>query len=283
MLLHRQRVSSAGLFLKKHPVTSGGSRSIIRFKTKWSDYSKHPKLTYLPKNNAGRGNTGQIVLWSKNSVKHKFRNLKINYTYRSKYVGFIATFVIIPLQTKLLALVFFNSGYASYIPTTELHKIFMFLYSPFYATSVSLRDTERFGKNVKNIFKNPMFFILHQIKRNSIISLIELLPHTGVQYCRSSGCKSRLINTDPRKGTALVQLPSGVKKIVSLFSTAYLGQVSIPFKKYCTNTKAGYWRSLGKKSMVRGVARNPVDHPHGGRTKSIKYPRTPWGKTTKFK
>ena len=40
---------------------------------------------------------------------------------------------------------------------------------------------------------------------------------------------------------------------------------------------------LGKKPKVRGVAKNPTDHPHGGRTKAIKYPRTPWGKTTKFK
>jgi large subunit ribosomal protein L2 len=40
---------------------------------------------------------------------------------------------------------------------------------------------------------------------------------------------------------------------------------------------------LGKKSIVRGVAMNPVDHPHGGRAKSIKYPRTPWGLTTKYK
>jgi large subunit ribosomal protein L2 len=54
-------------------------------------------------------------------------------------------------------------------------------------------------------------------------------------------------------------------------------------KRLVTNTKSGYWRSFGLKPHVRGVARNPVDHPHGGRAKSIKYPRTPWGKTTKFK
>jgi large subunit ribosomal protein L2 len=50
-----------------------------------------------------------------------------------------------------------------------------------------------------------------------------------------------------------------------------------------TNTRSGYWRNFGLKPHVRGVARNPVDHPHGGRAKSIKYPRTPWGKTTKYK
>jgi large subunit ribosomal protein L2 len=51
----------------------------------------------------------------------------------------------------------------------------------------------------------------------------------------------------------------------------------------CTNVKSGYWRSFGVKPIVRGVAMNPVDHPHGGRTKAVRYQRTPWGHTTKYK
>lgn len=128
---------------------------------------------------------------------------------------------------------------------------------------------------LNRVFKNPTFFCLNQITRTSIISLLELLPGLGVQYCRSSGCRARLVSTDFFKSTALVTLPSGIKKIFSLYSTAYKGGVSLPVKKYFANTKAGYWRAWGCKSQVRGVARNPVDHPHGGRTKSIKYPRTP--------
>jgi large subunit ribosomal protein L2 len=61
------------------------------------------------------------------------------------------------------------------------------------------------------------------------------------------------------------------------------GSISLKENKNFLNGKAGYWRSFGLKSLVRGVAMNPVDHPHGGRTKSVRYPRTPWGKTTKFK
>jgi large subunit ribosomal protein L2 len=80
-----------------------------------------------------------------------------------------------------------------------------------------------------------------------------------------------------------LELPSGIKKIFSYYSYVFLGRVALRWSKRFTTNKAGYWRSFGSKSMVRGVARNPVDHPHGGRTKSIKYPRTPWGKTTKFK
>ena len=51
--------------------------------------------------------------------------------------------------------------------------------------------------------------------------------------------------------------------------------------KLALNNKAGYYSRYGKKPINRGVARNPVDHPHGGRAKSVKYQRTPWGKTTK--
>lgn len=121
----------------------------------------------------------------------------------------------------------------------------MFLYSPikypfFKEVRERKADMLQFGKSAESIFKSPMFFILQQIKRNSIISLIELIPNLGIQYCRSSGCKSRLITTDQIKGTALVSLPSGIKKVVSLFATAYRGRVSLAFKKYCANTKAGF-------------------------------------------
>ena len=78
-------------------------------------------------------------------------------------------------------------------------------------------------------------------------------------------------------------MPSGVRKSFSLYSLTSLGAVSLKIKKLVVNTKAGFWKRYGKKSQVRGVAMNPVDHPHGGRTKAIKYPRTPWGKTTKKK
>jgi large subunit ribosomal protein L2 len=59
--------------------------------------------------------------------------------------------------------------------------------------------------------------------------------------------------------------------------------VALPEAKRFSNSKAGYWRLFGNKPTVRGVAMNAVDHPHGGRTKSIKHPLTPWGKTTKKK
>jgi len=121
------------------------------------------------------------------------------------------------------------------------------------------------------------------LKLLSKVSLIELYPGSGVQYVRSSGTFSRFIKIDWLKHAALVELPSGVKKFFSLYSIVTLGAVSLKLKRSLTNTKSGFWKSHGFKSKVRGVARNPVDHPHGGRTKAIKNPRTPWGKPTKLK
>ena len=60
-----------------------------------------------------------------------------------------------------------------------------------------------------------------------------------------------------------------------MYSLGSIGPVSLSEKKHVRNTKAGFYKNLGKKSIVRGVAMNPVDHPHGGRTKAIRYPRTP--------
>lgn len=80
---------------------------------------------------------------------------------------------------------------------------------------------------------------------------------------------------DTRTNTAVIKLPSGVKKVFSIYSLASLGQVFTNDKKLLKNNKAGYYSNLGHKPKVRGVAMNPVDHPHGGRTKAIRYPRTP--------
>jgi len=113
------------------------------------------------------------------------------------------------------------------------------------------------------------------LPRLSKISLLELFPGRGVQYIRSAGSRGKLIKFDHDRHTALIQLPSGVRKFFSIYSLGSLGSIALGSKKSTANTKAGFYKNQGVKSIVRGVAMNPVDHPHGGRTKAIKYPRTP--------
>lgn len=91
-------------------------------------------------------------------------------------------------------------------------------------------------------------------------------------------CRSTFFNH-----TTTIALPSGRIRRFSLYAVAAVGPVAFSEKKRLRDTRAGTNRKFGKKVLTRGVAKNPIDHPHGGRTKAIRYPRTPWGKTTKFK
>jgi len=130
---------------------------------------------------------------------------------------------------------------------------------------------------------NPSLFIIRKLPRNQFMSLVELYPNKGIQYIRAPGSKAKILKMDTRVSTAVIKLPSGVRKVFSIYSLASLGQVLLAEKKLYKNNKAGHGNNLGYKPRVRGVAMNPVDHPHGGRAKAIKYQRTPWGKTTKYK
>lgn len=81
---------------------------------------------------------------------------------------------------------------------------------------------------------------------------------------------------DTRTGLSLVKLSSGIKKVFSAFALSSSGHANLYIlKNRFKNTKSGDQRKKGFKPIVRGVAMNPVDHPHGGRTNSIRYPRTP--------
>jgi len=249
---------------------SSASRNINKLTSRWFDKQPFTQLMWRKLSKAGRGKGGRIVVWTKSSIKRRLRYPKINYSFRHWYVGFISTFRFIPFQQKLVALTFFGSGAAVYLQATDKWKIFQLMYPRQYR-----RPAAKWAV--------PSFFVLHQTRRLSRVSLAELSPGLGIQYIRSAGCFARFIKINAETHTAVLQLPSGVRKSFSLFSLASLGAVALRPKRWTANTKSGHWRSYGVKPHVRGVARNPIDHPHGGRTKSIKYPRTPWGKTTKFK
>ena len=104
---------------------------------------------------------------------------------------------------------------------------------------------------------------------------LELYPTKGVQYCSSSGSIAVITKIDNRSSLALIRLPSGVQKIFSSFSTGSSNRIPFLNKSLKNPAKAGFKVSIGKKPLSRGVAKNPVDHPHGGRNKAIRYQRTP--------
>lgn len=211
-----------------------------------------------------------MIIRTKGALLKKFRTVKINYCYNLLKLSFITNFSFVPYRNKLLSLVRYAHGDLSYYITTEKHKMFNMFFVPW--------KHERTHYNHKKFFGRLIFY-----KNLSFVSLVETMPLKGAQYCRSSGTISKILKLDYKSLSTLIKLPSGRTKFFSAFGFAASARVLFKDNKKFFNSKAGYWKGFGFKSIVRGVAMNPVDHPHGGRTKSIKYPKTPWGKTTKFK
>jgi len=125
---------------------------------------------------------------------------------------------------------------------------------------------------------------MNNIPVGTIIHNIEMKPGKGGQISRAGGTYAQLIGRD--QGYAQLKLTSGELRMVRGECMATIGAVSNPDQANIKIGKAGRKRWLGKRPSVRGVAMNPVDHPHGGgegRTSGGRHPVTPWGKPTKGK
>lgn len=103
----------------------------------------------------------------------------------------------------------------------------------------------------------------------------------GGQYARAAGTFCQIIEINRIKELVLIELPTKERRWLSWYTLATVGRVSNIFSKNQIWGKAGYFRNMNVRPTVRGVAMNPVDHPHGGRTKVNVPEVTPWGKIAK--
>ena len=118
----------------------------------------------------------------------------------------------------------------------------------------------------------------------TIVHNVEMKPGHGGQLARSAGTYVQLVGRDA--GYAQLKLSSGELRIVRGECMGTIGAVSNPDKSNESIGKAGRNRWLGHRPSVRGVAMNPIDHPHGGgegKSSGGRHPVTPWGKGTKGK
>ena len=123
---------------------------------------------------------------------------------------------------------------------------------------------------------------LDNIPLGSMVHNIEMQPGGGGQLGRSAGAEIQVMSKEGRY--AQVQLPSGERRLVPLACYATIGQVGNVEHETVVLGKAGRSRWLGRRPKVRGVAMNPIDHPHGGgegRASGGGHPVTPWGVPTK--
>ena len=170
-----------------------------------------------------------------------------------------------PNRTAFIALIKYEDGELAYILAPQ---------------RLGVGDTVVAGESVDVKPGNAM--PLKSIPIGTIIHNIEMKPGKGGQIARSAGTFAQLVGRDA--GYAIIRLTSGEQRLILGTCMASVGAVSNPDQSNIKLAKAGRSRWLGKRPSVRGVAMNPVDHPHGGgegKTSGGRHPVTPWGKPTK--
>jgi len=131
-------------------------------------------------------------------------------------------------------------------------------------------------------FKPGNCTLLKNIPDGMLIHNIELKPGKGAQMARSAGTYARIMAKEKKMVT--LKLPSGENRMVLGDCLATIGTVGNKNHENIKIGKAGRSRWMGKRPKVRGVAMNPVDHPHGGgegRTSGGRHPVSPWGTPAK--
>ena len=134
----------------------------------------------------------------------------------------------------------------------------------------------------KIAFKDGNATLLINIPDGLLVHNIELKPGKGAQMARSAGTYARVMAKE--KGMVTLKLPSGEVRMIMGACLATIGVVGNKNHENIKIGKAGRSRWLGKRPKVRGVAMNPVDHPHGGgegRTSGGRHPVSPWGTPAK--
>ncbi len=225
------------------------------------------KLTVGLTGNGGRNNFGRITARRRGGGhKRKYRLIDFK---RQKFdvMATVERIEYDPNRTAFIALIKYADGEQNYILAPQ---------------RLAVGDQVVSGQRADIKPGNAM--PLNSIPVGTIIHNIEMKPGKGGQIARSAGTYAQLIGRDA--GYAQLKLTSGELRMVRGECMATIGAVSNPDQANIKIGKAGRKRWLGKRPSVRGVAMNPVDHPHGGgegRTSGGRHPVTPWGKPTKGK
>ncbi len=212
----------------------------------------------------GRNNLGRITVYGKSrGAKKKYRIIDFKRT--KELSATVERFEYDPNRSANIALIKYDDNEYSYIIALENLKI--------GDKIISSNSAEIAIGNCMQLKNIPV---------GIVISNIELKPNKGAQLARSAGTSATIVNKD--SGKVSIKLRSGEVRIVEGECKATIGTVSNADKKNVKLGKAGRKRLLGFRPKVRGVAKNPVDHPHGGgegKTSGGRHPVSAWGKPTK--
>lgn len=225
--------------------------------------NKIKKLISSKNNKAGRNHHGRITV-RRRGGGHKRLYRKINFNFLStKYK--VLSHEYDPNRNSTISVIkCLNSGDFSYM--------------------LSVKDLKPGDIiNSKNRIVNGGRYSLKDLPPNYLINNIEFKPKKGGQISRSSGMFCKILQKDYEKSLVKIKLPSLEERFVHMDCKATVGSINNNFFHIKKLKKAGNSRWLGKRPKVRGVAMNPIDHPHGGgegKTSGGRPSVTPWGHIT---
>ena len=245
--------------------TSPGRR--FRVNIKQDLYKGRPEKTLVEskKRTSGRNNNGNIT------VRHRGGGHKRLYRIidfkRNKFdiEGIVKTIEYDPNRSANIALIEYKDGDKSYIIAPKILIVKSIILS---------------GDN--DTIKDGNSLTLEKIYLGSVVNFIDMRPGKGAQIARAAGTTARLVAKEGKYAT--LRLSSGEMRKILLSCRATVGVISNEQHNLQSIGKAGAMRWRGIRPTVRGVAMNPVDHPHGGgegKTSGGRNPVSPWGTPTK--
>ncbi len=248
-----------------NPTTPGQRQLVIVDRSGLWKGKPVKQLTEGLRKKGGRNNTGRITA-RRRGGGHKRRYRVVDFK-RTKFdvPATVERLEYDPNRSAFIALLRYEDGELAYILAPQ---------------RVKPGDTVIAGERADIKPGNAM--PLKSIPVGTIVHNVELKAGKGGQIARAAGTYVQLVGKD--QGYAQLKLTSGEVRVVRAECMATIGAVSNPDQQNINLGKAGRHRWLGKRPAVRGVAMNPIDHPHGGgegRTSGGRHPVTPWGKPTK--
>lgn len=222
-------------------------------------------LTFGLNKTGGRNSYGRITVRHRGGgAERKYRMIDFNRSVRD-VPGKITAIEYDPNRNVNLGLVSYANGAKKYILLPEQVKV--------GSVVISGEQVEAKVGNALPLKNIPVGFTIHNI---------EIRPQSGGTFARSAGTSAQLMAKNEEYAT--LKMPSSEIRMVSVNCWATVGVLGNADYKNIVWGKAGRTRQRGIRPTVRGMAMNPVDHPHGGgegRSKSGSHPTTPWGKGCK--
>ena len=247
------------------PYTKSTRGTVVVDKSKLWKGSPLKSLTKGQTSTGGRNNYGRITSRHKGGgQKHKFRIIDFHRNKIDSY-AVVERIEYDPNRTAYIALIKYENNERKYILCPE-----------------GLNTGDKISSGKKSEIKTGNCLELKDIPPGTLIHNVELIPGNGGKLARSAGSSIVLSGYDG--DYAILKLSSGETRKVRDNCKATIGVVSNPDQKNIKIGKAGRNRWKGKRPQTRGVAMNPVDHPHGGgegKTSGGRSPVSPWGQSAK--